>query len=144
MTTMTLQDLSKKMQKIDFCMMSTLAATGAISTRPMSNNGDVDYDGDTWLFSYRDTRKVAEITADPRVTLTFSAPPSLLGKPGIFIALEGTAALIDDRDAFAAHWISDLDRWFPQGIDTPGLVLIQVRAAIAQYWDGEDNGRIPI
>ena len=144
MTTMTLQDLSKKMQKIDFCMMSTLAATGPISTRPMSNNGDVDYDGDTWLFSYRDTRKVAEITADPRVTLTFSAPPSLLGKPGIFIALEGTAALIDDRDAFAAHWISDLDRWFPQGIDTPGLVLIRVRAAIAQYWDGEDNGRIPI
>lgn len=144
MTTMTLQDLSKKMQKIDFCMMSTLAATGAISTRPMSNNGDVDYDGDTWLFSYRDTRKVAEITADPRVTLTFSAPPSLLGKPGIFIALEGKATLIDDRDAFAAHWISDLDRWFPQGIDTPGLVLIQVRAAIAQYWDGEDNGRIPI
>ena len=144
MTSMTVQDLSKKMQKIDFCMMSTLAATGAISTRPMSNNGDVDYDGDTWLFSYRDTRKVAEITADPRVTLTFSAPPSLLGKPGIFIALEGTAALIDDRDAFAAHWISDLDRWFPQGIDTPGLVLIKVRAAIAQYWDGEDNGRIPI
>lgn len=144
MTTMTLQDLSKKMQKIDFCMMSTLAATGAISTRPMSNNGDVDYDGDTWLFSYRDTRKVAEITADPRVTLTFSAPPSLLGKPGIFIALEGKATLIDDRDTFAAHWISDLDRWFPQGIDTPGLVLIQVRAAIAQYWDGEDNGRIPI
>ena len=144
MTTMTLQDLSKKMQKIDFCMLSTLGPTGAISSRPMSNNGDVDYDGDTWLFSYRDTRKVAEITADPRVTLTFSAPPSLLGKPGIFIALEGTAALIDDRDAFAAHWISDLDRWFPQGIDTPGLVLIKVRAAIAQYWDGEDNGRIPI
>lgn len=144
MTTMTLQDLSRKMRKIDFCMLSTLGPTGAIASRPMSNNGDVDYDGDTWLFSYRDTRKVAEISVDPRVTLTFSAPPSLLGKPGIFIALQGSATLIDDKGEFAAHWISDLDRWFPQGVDTPGLVLIKVHADIAHYWDGEDNGSIPI
>ncbi|MBW8322042.1 MAG: pyridoxamine 5'-phosphate oxidase family protein [Arenimonas sp.] len=144
MTTMTLQDLSKKMRKIDFCMLSTIGASGAISSRPMSNNGDVDYDGDTWLFSYRDTRKVAEIEADPRVSLTFSAPPSLLGKPGIFIALQGAAKLIDDKGQFEAHWISDLDRWFPQGIDTPDLVLIQVHADMAHYWDGEDNGSIPV
>lgn len=50
MTSMTLPELSKRMQKIDFCMMCTLAPTGAISTRPMSNNGDVDYDGDTGCF----------------------------------------------------------------------------------------------
>lgn len=142
MTTMTLPELSKKMQKIDFCMMSTLGSTGAISTRPMSNNGDVDYDGDTWLFSYRDTRKVKDIAADPRVTLTFSAPPSLLGKPGIFIALEGKASLIDDKETFKAHWNDSLDRWFPEGVDTPGLVLIQVHADLAHYWDGEDAGTI--
>lgn len=142
MTTMTLPELSKKMQKIDFCMMCTLGSTGPISTRPMSNNGDVDYDGDTWLFSYRDTRKVKDIAADPRVTLTFSAPPSLLGKPGIFIALEGKASLIDDKEAFKAHWNDSLDRWFPQGVDTPGVVLIQVHADLAHYWDGEDAGTL--
>ena len=142
MTSLTLPELSKKMQKIDFCMLSTLASTGAIATRPMSNNGEVDYDGDTWLFSYRETRKVAEISADPRVSLTFTAPPSLLGKPGIFIALEGQAAVIDDKAAFEAHWHESLDRWFPQGVETPGLVLIRVHADLAHYWDGEDAGTL--
>lgn len=142
MTTKTLPELSKKMQKIDFCMMCTLAPTGAIATRPMSNNGDVEYDGDTWLFSYRDTRKVKDIAGDPRVTLTFSAPPSLLGKPGIFIALEGKASLIDEKETFQAHWNDGLDRWFPQGVDTPGIVLIKVHADLAHYWDGEDAGTI--
>lgn len=140
--TMTLPELSKKMQKIDFCMLSAKDAAGVISSRPMSNNGEVDYDGDSYFFSYTDTRKIRELTADPTVSLTFTAPPSLLGKPGIFIAVEGHASLIADKVVFEAHWTSDLDRWFPQGIDTPGIVLIKVKADTAEYWDGEDNGRI--
>lgn len=83
-----------------------------------------------------------DIAGDPRVTLTFSAPSSLLGKPGIFIALEGEASLIDDREAFNAHWSDSLDRWFPEGVETPGLVLIKVHADLAHYWDGEDAGTI--
>ena len=45
MAAMTLEELSEKMRKIDFCMLSTREAGGGISTRPMSNNGDVEYDG---------------------------------------------------------------------------------------------------
>ncbi|MCM2473013.1 pyridoxamine 5'-phosphate oxidase family protein [Rhizobium sp. CG5] len=140
--TMTLPDLATKMKKIDFCMMLTKADAGTIASRPMSNNGDVDYDGDSFFFSYQDTDKVRQITADPTVSLTFTAPPSLLGKPGIFVAVEGKASLIADRAVFEAHWVSDLDRWFPQGIATPGVVLIKVHAETVQYWDGEDSGRI--
>lgn len=142
--TLTLPDLSKKMQKIDFCMMLTQSGDGTISSRPMSNNGDVDYDGDSYFFSYTDTRKVRELTADPTVSLTFTAPPSLLGKPGIFVAVSGRASLIADKSVFEAHWTKDLDRWFPEGIDTPGIVLIKVHAAKAEYWDGEDNGVITL
>lgn len=142
MTSMTLQDLSSQLKKIDFCMLSTNAGAGRIGSRPMSNNGDVDYDGDSWFFSYEDTRKVAEIRKNDSVSLTFTAPPSLLGKPGIFIAIEGTAQLVTDKAAFEAHWVKDLDRWFPDGIDTPGIILIKVSADSIQYWDGEDNGEI--
>lgn len=142
--TLTLPELAKKMQKIDFCMMLTKSEFGAIASRPMSNNGDVDYDGDSFFFSYTDTRKIRELTADPSVSLTLTAPPSLLGKPGIFVAVEGRASLIADKAVFEAHWTSDLDRWFPEGIDTPGLVLIKVHADTIQYWDGEDNGVIRI
>jgi general stress protein 26 len=142
--THTLPDLAHKMKKIDFCMMLTKSEFGAIVSRPMSNNGDVDYDGDSFFFSYTDTRKVRELTADPAVSLTFTAPPSLLGKPGIFVAVEGRASLIADKAVFEAHWTSDLDRWFPDGIDTPGIILIKVHADRIEYWDGEDSGTLQV
>jgi general stress protein 26 len=144
MTTMTLKELSKQLGKIDFCMFNTAGGSARINSRPMSNNGDVEYDGDSWFFSYEDTSKVREIESESVVSLTFTAPPSLLGKPGIFIAVDGKASLIRDKAQFEKHWTSELDRWFPQGIETPGIVLIKVAARNIAYWDGEDNGRISL
>ncbi|MBY5464802.1 pyridoxamine 5'-phosphate oxidase (plasmid) [Rhizobium leguminosarum] len=142
MASMTLEDLSSQLKKIDFCMLSTNAGSGRISARPMSNNGDVEYDGDSWFFSYEDSRKITEIEGVGTVSLTFTAPPSLLGKPGIFIAVEGVASLVRDKAALEEHWIPDLERWFPDGVDTPGIVLIKVSASSIRYWDGEENGEV--
>ncbi|MBA9033132.1 pyridoxamine 5'-phosphate oxidase family protein [Rhizobium leguminosarum] len=142
MASMTLEDLSSQLKKIDFCMLSTNAGSGRISARPMSNNGDVEYDGDSWFFSYEDSRKITEIKGVDTVSLTFTAPPSLLGKPGIFIAVEGVASLVRDKAALEEHWIPDLERWFPDGVDTPGIVLIKVSASSIRYWDGEENGEV--
>ena len=44
--TKTLTDLAGKMCDIDFAMLSTHSEGGTIGGRPMSNNRDVDYDGD--------------------------------------------------------------------------------------------------
>ena len=139
MPKMSLSELSEKMRNIDFCILSTREERGGVSSRPMSNNGDVEYDGDSWFFSFEDTRKVAAIRRDPRVSVSLSAAPSLLGKPGIFIAIEGEASVIRDRQAFEEHWVKDLDRWFEDGVDTPGLVLIKVHADRIEYWDSEEN-----
>ncbi|NKK76938.1 pyridoxamine 5'-phosphate oxidase family protein [Rhizobium leguminosarum] len=144
MASMTLEDLSSQLKKIDFCMLSTNAGSGRISARPMSNNGDVEYDGDSWFFSYEESRKITEIEGIDTVLLTFTAPPSLLGKPGIFIAVEGVASLVRDKAALEEHWIPDLERWFPEGVDTPGIVLIKVSASSIRYWDGEENGEVAL
>ncbi|NYJ10664.1 general stress protein 26 [Rhizobium leguminosarum] len=144
MASMTLEELSSQLKKIDFCMLSTNAGSGRISARPMSNNGDVEYDGDSWFFSYEDSRKITEIEGIDIVSLTFTAPPSLLGKPGIFIAVEGVASLVRDKAAFEEHWVPDLERWFPEGVDTPGIVLIKVSASSIRYWDGEENGEVTL
>jgi general stress protein 26 len=140
----TLEDLASQIKKIDFCMLSTNDGSGRISTRPMSNNGDVEYDGDSWFFSYEDSRKISEIERNANVSLTFTAAPSLLGKPGIFIAVDGQTSLVRDKSAFEEHWVSGLDRWFPQGVETPGLVLIKVSASLLHYWDGEENGDVTL
>lgn len=136
----TLHDLSKAMSDLDFCMLTT--GSGRLTSRPMSNNGDVEYDGDSWFYAYDDSAKIRDIEADPAVGLTFSEGKSLLGKPGIFIAIDGRAELIRDQAQFEAHWTKSLDRWFPQGTDTPGMILIKVHAERIRYWDGEEEGEL--
>jgi hypothetical protein len=61
--------LAKMMRGIDLCMMTTQSAEGAFHTRPMSNNGEVEFGGDAWFFSGRDTPKVKELIKDDRISL---------------------------------------------------------------------------
>lgn len=144
MTDLTLQDIAREMKAIDFGMLSTRSESGRISARPMSNNADVEFDGDCYFFSYEDTRKVADIRQAPGVSLTFSGAPSLFGKPGIFVAVQGDAVLSKDKTEFQQHWVDGLDRWFPDGIETEGLILIKVVGNRVDYWDGNANGTIEI
>jgi len=144
MAKMTIKDLAKKIADIDFTMLVTKAADGQIAARPMSNNGDVEYDGDSWFFAFEDTNAVKEIEADPRVALTLQGKGGLLGKPPIFIAVEAKAELIRDKAVFEEHWQSELERWFKQGVDTPGLVLIKAHASRITYWDGEEEGTVTV
>ncbi len=144
MADMTLADLSEKIRDIDFGMLSTITDNGAIAARPMSNNREVDYDGDSFFFAYDSARSISDIAREPRVGLTFTGAKGLLGKPPIFIDIEGKAELIRDKTQFADHWQKSLDRWFPEGTDTPGLILIKVHAERLHYWDGEDEREVPV
>ena len=141
MSQMTLADLSERMAAIDFAMLSTRAASGDIAARPMSNNGDVAYKGDSHFFTWEASHTVEDIRRDPKVGLSFVGGGE---QPPLFIAVEGQAELIQDKAAFREHWVPDLERWFGQGVDTPGLVLIKVRANRIHYWAGEDEGEVPL
>ena len=140
----SLADLAKKMRDIDFAILSTRTEGGAVAGRPMSNNKQVDFDGDAFFFTCDDTRTVADIERDPRVGLGYQGKSGALGFKPFFITVEGRAELIRDKARFAEHWTKDLDRWFEQGIDTPGLVLVKVGAERLHYWDGFDEGEVKL
>lgn len=144
MTRMTLADLAKKMSGIDIAMLSTKSKSGRIACRPMSNNGDVDFDGDSYYFTRERSRLVDEIEQDDHVSLAFSVEPGLLSGDGLFVAVEGRAQVIRDKRAFEAHWNSDLDTWFEQGAETPGLVMLKVHAERIAYWNGANQGEIAL
>lgn len=133
MTQHTIASLAEKMRQIDFAMLSTHTADGHIGARPMSNNHDVAHGGDAFFFTTENTLMVKDIELDRRVSLSFHGKSGLFGQRPLFIALEGRADLIRDRAAFDAHWNPDLDAWFDEGVDTPGLVLIHVHAERAHY-----------
>ncbi len=145
--TKSLADISEDMKQIDFCTLSTHAPGGTIGARPMSNNSEVEYDGDSYFFTYQDRQMVSDIEKNPNVGLTYLGSAGLkgiLGAPGQYIHVEAKARIVRDKAKFAEHWDASLERWCPQGIDTPGMVLIEASANRIHYWDGEDEGEVPL
>src|ERR1700712_5096797 len=101
--TKTLAEISESMRDIDYCMLNTHTDTGGIAARPMSNNREVEYDGDSWFFTHESALMVAEIEADPAVGLSYQGKSGFIGTRPLFIAVDGTADLIRDRAQFEAH-----------------------------------------
>jgi general stress protein 26 len=110
----------------------------------MSNNRDVEYKGESHYFTWGTSQLIRDIERDPHVSLVFQGKKSVLGKPGIYINVEGTAKVVRSKSAFHEHWNPDLDRWFPEGIDTNGLVMISVQARRVDYWEGREEGQIKV
>ena len=135
----TVRKIADLMRQLDFCMFATRAADGRMHARPMSNNGEVEFDGDVWFFSGADTRKVAEIEADAHVQLSYADITTFR-----FLSLSGDAAIVRDPKQKRALWMSELERWFPDGPESEGVVLIRVTPSVVAYWNGEDEGELTL
>jgi general stress protein 26 len=127
--------VAEMLAELDICMLTTKTGDGTLRGRPMSNNGDVEYDGDSWFFARADSRKIGEIDADPSVELAFIAT-----EQGTWINVEGRASVVrDDVERKRKLWHKDLERWFENGPEDPEVVLIKVAAAHIDAWGGETD-----
>ena len=136
MAELTLSDISKKMRKLDICMMTTVGPYGHLTSRPMSNNGDVEYDGNSYFFSYEDKEVIKEIKENSNINLSFQ------GDDMFYISIAGKAQLITDKEVLKKHWVDSLNAWFKDGIDTPGIIMIHVEAINIKYWHKMDEGEV--
>jgi general stress protein 26 len=123
--------VAERMRELDICMFTTRTDEG-VATRPMSNNAQVEYDGDTWFFAPRDGAMVRQIEADPTVALGYIAT-----ERGTWIAIEAVAAIDDDATHKRERWFEELSRWFENGPDDPGVVLIRATAKRIRAWGGD-------
>ena len=133
-----LSDISKMMRKLDICMMATTAPDGAITSRPMSNNGDVEYDGNSHFFTYEQAEVVEELKENDNINLSFT------GKDQLYISITGKAVLITDKKTLKKHWLDELNQWFEEGVNTPGITLIHVKAARIKFWHKEEEGEVKL
>lgn len=134
----TLGDISEKMKDLDICMLTTQTARGQLSSRPMSNNGEVEYDGNSYFFTFEKSGIVKDIEENEQVNLGFS------GKEGLYIALTGKAKLIRNKLKLQERWQDQLKQWFPKGVDTEGIVMIHVKAKRIRYWQKEEEGEVKL
>jgi general stress protein 26 len=128
------KELARLMKKIDFCMMTTVAEDGELHSRPMSNNDEVEWDGDTWFFAQNDSSQVEQISRNPQVNLAYALPRRM-----VFISVQGKARIVQDPVKKKELWRPMLRMWFPDGPEDDKLVLICVEGEKAVYWgkDGE-------
>ncbi|MEO5816122.1 MAG: pyridoxamine 5'-phosphate oxidase family protein [Gemmatimonadaceae bacterium] len=131
-------EIAKLMASLDLCMLTTHDGD-ALHTRPMSNNGEVEFDGDVWFFSNADSRKVREIEADPRVIISYSAPDR-----GLWLALEGSASIVTDVAKKKELWLEELEEWFEDGPEDDSIVLVNVSAERAEHWGSAGDGIVEL
>ena len=127
------REIAELIKDIDICMLVT-QSSGTVRGRPMSNNGKVEFDGDSWFFSLRESGKVADIEQDPRVELAYIAT-----ERGAWVSVEGKAEVVEDDAKKRELWEDDLGQWFQNGPDDDELILLKVRADRIHAWaNGEE------
>jgi general stress protein 26 len=135
---MTLEDKLRKLREIvkavDICMLTTVDERGDMHSRPMSNNREVEFDGDLWFFTYGSSHKVDEVGRVPKVNASFA---DIDGQQ--YASLTGRAEVVRDRAKIAQLWQPHLKAWFPEGVETPDIALLKVTTERAEYWDGSQS-----
>ncbi len=128
------QKIAQMIKNMDFGMLTTTDDDGTLRSRPMSTNGNVEFDGDVYFFTYGNTHKVLEAQHSPQVNVAFSDP-----KNQNYVSLSGTASLLRDKAKMTELWQPPLKAWFPKGLDEPDIALLKVTAHKAEYWDAPSS-----
>lgn len=129
-----LEKLREIVKAIDICMLTTFDERGDPHSRPMSNNREIEFDGDLWFFTYGSSHKVDEIGRTPKVNASFADPDAQQ-----YASLTGHAEIVRDRAKIEELWQPQLKAWFPEGVDTPDIALLKVSVDRAEYWDGSQS-----
>src|SRR5919107_5461306 len=126
--------LREIVKAVDICMLTTFDERDELHSRPMSNNREVEFDGDLWFFTYGSSHKVDEVGRVPKVNAGFA---DIDGQQ--YASVSGRAEVVRDRAKIEELWQPQLKAWFPEGTDTPDIALLKVTAERAEYWDGSQS-----
>jgi general stress protein 26 len=114
------------MDDMPIAMLTTYGAEGPRSV-PMARQ-EVEPSAEMWFISARDTAHTRAIQQHPSVSLTFSARDA-------WVAVTGTAAVVDDDAKLKELWNTFAEAWLPGGPEDPNAVLIRVDVEHGEYWD---------
>lgn len=90
--------------------------------------------GELWFMSDAQSSKVAEISANQRVALTYAAPDK-----NRYIVVHGYADCERNPEKARELWNIHAKGWWPGGPEDPNLLLVRVVVESAEYWDGPSN-----
>ncbi len=125
-----LDRLKSLVEKIRFCMMTTIGFDKALHSRPMSF---LEWSDDKGLlfFTRASSETVQQIRAQRTVNLGFCEPSQ-----NTYVSIVGEARVVNDRPLMERLFAPIMKNWFPGGADDLNLRLLSVTPSTAEYWDG--------
>lgn len=114
-------------------MLTSVSDEGHFHARPMAIL-EMDFDGDVWFFTKKDSPKVEQIQSEPRVNVAYSDPSNQ-----DYVSLAGNAKLVVDQTLNEKYWKPQFEAWFPDGVDDPQLGLLKIEVEGAEYWDAPSS-----
>jgi general stress protein 26 len=127
-----IEKLNNLIKDIQVAMLTTNDG-GVLRSRPMQTQ-DFEFDGDLWFFTSSKTHKTEELERDSRVNVSYAAP-----NDNTYVSISGTGSIIKDQDKIEEYWNDVYKAWFPEGKDSPDLVLLKVSVEQAEYWDSPSS-----
>lgn len=118
----TLRGLIKN---IDTAMLTTVSDEGLVS-RPMKTQ-EVEFDGDLWFFTKKETEKYREILHEKDVNVAY------VGKS--YVSVRGRAEIVEDLNKKKELWSKAYEKIMQTTYDDPDVILIKIEAEAAEYWE---------
>lgn len=104
-----------------YATLTTIGSTGHPQSRVV-DPFEPDSSFSIWIGTNRLTRKVSEITADPRVTLLYFAPDA-----GEYVTVVGSATIVTDSTERVRRWKTEWAAFYEGGPLGEQYLLIRVR-----------------
>ncbi|MCM3224785.1 pyridoxamine 5'-phosphate oxidase family protein [Terribacillus saccharophilus] len=120
-----LETVRELIKDVDTAMLTTVTEEGLVS-RPMKTQ-EVEFDGDLWFFTKKETDKYEEILHDQDVNVAYA------GKS--YVSIRGRAEIVEDLNKKKELWSKAYEKIMQTSYDDSSVVLIKVKAEAAEYWD---------
>jgi general stress protein 26 len=115
------------LEDFDTAMLVTHPGSGYAHARPMAV-AELEPDADAYFVTAIDSPKIAEIEANPKVTLTFQSASK-------FASVSGRVSVVRDRALIDRLWKEAWKVWFPDGKADPRITLLKFDGEQGEYWD---------
>jgi general stress protein 26 len=123
-----IRTLKRLLKGMSVAMLSTHTSGGEIRSRPLLVQ-EVDEQGWLWFLTDRSSRKVCELARSPETTVVFQSKHG-----NRFVAVHGTAFVVQDDVKVRRLWNPTFRAWFPKGRRDPEVTLIAVQPSKVDYW----------
>ncbi|GGA80308.1 pyridoxamine 5'-phosphate oxidase family protein [Ornithinibacillus halotolerans] len=120
-----IETLRELIKDVEIAMFTTATEEGLVS-RPMKTQ-EVEFDGDLWFFTKKETDKYKEILHNQDVNVAY------VGKS--YVSVRGKAEIVEDMAKKKELWSKMYEKIMQTTYDDSNIILIKVHVEAAEYWE---------